>query len=93
MTSKITPLRYVGGGAFIIGVPARDLTAAEARHYRKLIGDSPLYEPAEDGPEDEPEGEPTGEAQSEAEEAPAEDKPAEKPAKAHKSAGKTGEGE
>lgn len=53
MSSKGGPLRYVGEGACLIGVPARDLSAAEARQYRKLIGDSPLYE-AEDAPTDAP---------------------------------------
>lgn len=66
-SSKSGPLRYVGGGACIVGVPARDLTAAEARHYRKLIGDSPLYEPAEGEPGGETEGEPENEPQAEPE--------------------------
>jgi hypothetical protein len=52
MSNKSGSLRYVGDGAFIIGVPARDLTAAETRKYRPLIGDSPLYEPAEEATED-----------------------------------------
>jgi len=47
--SKIT-LRYLGG-AFIHGVPARDLTAEEAAQYGALIADqeaathTPMYEP------------------------------------------------
>ena len=38
-------MRYVGGGSFLIGVPARDLTADEAELYRDAIAGSPLYEP------------------------------------------------
>lgn len=41
---------YVGGGDWLPGVPARDLTAAEYKKYRKLIAANtaamgrPLYE-------------------------------------------------
>lgn len=37
-------LKYVGGGRFIAGVPARDLTAAEAEQYPEAAA-SGLYEP------------------------------------------------
>jgi hypothetical protein len=43
----VSAMRYVGGGSFYIGVPARDLTAAEAQQYREVIEGSPLYEPAQ----------------------------------------------
>lgn len=42
----MSAMRYVGGGSFLIGVPARDLTAEEAERYRDAIAGSPLYEPA-----------------------------------------------
>lgn len=42
----MSAMRYVGGGSFYIGVPARDLTAEEAVQYREVIEGSPLYEPA-----------------------------------------------
>ena len=51
MSSKSPAMRYVSDGGFIIGVPARDLSAAEAREFRKLIADSTLYEPIEDAAE------------------------------------------
>lgn len=83
MSSKSTAMRYVGDGGFIIGVPARDLTAAEARQYRKLIADSPLYEPIEDATET------TGDAPTENEPASA-DKSDEAGAGAQAKAGKAG---
>lgn len=48
----MSAMRYVGGGAFLIGVPARDLTADEAELYRALITDSPLYEPIDAADDD-----------------------------------------
>ena len=48
-------LRYLGG-AFIHGVPARDLTAAEAAQYGALIAEqeavthTPMYEPVAQQP-------------------------------------------
>lgn len=33
----MTELKYIGAGAWIPGVPARDLTAAEAVNYAELI--------------------------------------------------------
>lgn len=48
MSSKGGPLRYVGDGAFLIGVPARDLTAEEAAQVAEIIAGSPLYEPVEE---------------------------------------------
>ena len=48
----MSEMRYVGGGAFLIGVPARDLTADEAELYRALIADSPLYEPIDAADDD-----------------------------------------
>lgn len=32
-------LKYIGGGAFIYGVPARDLTDAEEAQHGKLIAE------------------------------------------------------
>lgn len=46
----MSAMRYVGGGSFLIGVPARDLTAEEAERYRDVIAGSPLYEPASGPP-------------------------------------------
>lgn len=40
----MSAMRYVGNGAFHIGVPARDLTAAEADLYSETIAGSSLYE-------------------------------------------------
>jgi hypothetical protein len=40
-------MRYVGGGSFFIGVPARDLTAEEAAQHWGVIAGSALYEPVE----------------------------------------------
>lgn len=40
-------LKYVGGGAFLIGVPARDLTDEEIEELgldRKILIESGLYE-------------------------------------------------
>ncbi len=44
---KATALRYVGGGRYIAGVPARDLTADEAGRYPEART-SPLYAAVED---------------------------------------------
>ena len=50
MTEQATALRYLGG-AFIHGVPARDLTADEAAQYADVIKEQQeltgamLYEP------------------------------------------------
>jgi len=44
-------LRYVGGGAFLPGVPARDLTEEEAKELgRKKLVASGLYEDTEKTP-------------------------------------------
>lgn len=40
----MSAMRYVGNGAFHIGVPARDLTAEEAELHSEIIAGSPLYE-------------------------------------------------
>lgn len=40
---KAAGLRYVGGGDFIPGVPARDLTPAEAAQYAAQVKGSRLY--------------------------------------------------
>jgi hypothetical protein len=50
-------MRYVGGGSFYIGVPARDLTAEEAERYREVLVGSPLYEPANEQTDEQPAGE------------------------------------
>jgi len=46
-------MKYVGDGSFLIGVPARDLSAAEAEQYADLVTGSPLYVPvvAQSAPE------------------------------------------
>ena len=41
----MSAMRYVGNGSFLIGVPARDLSAEEAGRYAETIADSGLYEP------------------------------------------------
>lgn len=41
----MSAMHYVGKGAFFVGVPARDLTAAEAEQYADIIAGSALYEP------------------------------------------------
>lgn len=45
-SETITALRYTGNGTFLPGVPARDLTADEAREYdyMRLI-QSGIYQP------------------------------------------------
>lgn len=59
----MSAMRYVGNGAFHIGVPARDLTAEEADQYSEIITGSPLYEAAteqataEQGLDEQPAGE------------------------------------
>lgn len=40
----MSAMDYVGLGAFYIGVPARDLTEAEATQHAVIITGSPLYE-------------------------------------------------
>lgn len=40
-------VRYVGGGRWIAGVPARDLTAEEVGRFPEVL-DSPLYAAVED---------------------------------------------
>ncbi len=37
MTAQASPLRYVGDGEYIYGVPARNLSAAEAAMYGTTI--------------------------------------------------------
>lgn len=37
MTAQASPLRYVGDGEYIMGVPARDLSATEAAMYGATI--------------------------------------------------------
>jgi len=48
----MTTMKYVGNGAWIPGVPARDLTAKEAAKYAEAIGEYPLglYETAGEVP-------------------------------------------
>ena len=43
----MSAMHYVGDGSFYVGVPARDLTEAEAEQYREVIEGSPLYVPAQ----------------------------------------------
>lgn len=43
----MSAMRYVGGGSFYIGIPARDLTAEEAERHRDVLEGSPLYEPVD----------------------------------------------
>lgn len=45
MSKSMGAMRYVGDGAFFVGVPARDLTAEEAERYGEIIAGSSLYEP------------------------------------------------
>lgn len=37
VTAQASPLRYVGDGEYIMGVPARDLSATEAAMYGATI--------------------------------------------------------
>ena len=48
----MSAMRYIGGGSFLIGVPARDLTADEAELYRDMIAGSSLYEPIDNEAEE-----------------------------------------
>ena len=71
MTEQATALRYLGG-AFIHGVPARDLTADEAAQYGALIADQEettgtrMYEPvAQAAPQQAPKGKAAAAAQEE----------------------------
>lgn len=41
----MSAMKYVGDGSFIVGVPARDLSADEAERLAEMIAGSPLYEP------------------------------------------------
>lgn len=50
----MSAMRYVGGGSFYIGIPARDLTAEEAEQHRDVLAGSPLYEPLDNEPAGEP---------------------------------------
>lgn len=54
-------VKYIGDGAFLPGVPARTLTAAEWKHHKKTILACPtcteLYEIPEDETPKEPEKE------------------------------------
>ena len=69
--SDTIALKYLGG-AFIHGVPARDLTAAEAAQYGALIADQEatthmrMYEPiAQAAPQQAPKGKAAAAAQEE----------------------------
>lgn len=59
MSKRATALRYLGG-AYIHGVPARDLTPEEAKQYGALIDEQQaltgmkLYEPMAAAPDAEP---------------------------------------
>ena len=49
----MSAMKYVGDGSFIVGVPARDLSADEAERLAEMIAGSPLYGPvvAQSAPE------------------------------------------
>jgi len=48
MSAKYHALEYIGDGSFLPGVPSRNLTANEAKHYgHKRLIDSGLYRPIE----------------------------------------------
>ena len=60
-TPTVTGWRYVGGGAYVPGVPARDLTPEEMAEFAQIVAGQvaltgqPLYEPVYE-PQPEAEG-------------------------------------
>lgn len=66
-TKRRAPVRYIGDGAYLYGVPARDLTPEEYEEYKEVILASPdaerLYRLPKGDHAAEPEDEPQAESE------------------------------